>query len=363
MNTFNYRSTPRTTLVLTGNIATIFDFQKEVTKFITNNKTNKNALLLYVHTTGGITEHIFGICALLRRVQREGHPVYVHVLGQLAHFTYLLGAVADWFVMEPNASLVFGKPTFKTNGSLANIRNERDRRYREYDQLVSAVMKRASKKGVLKEETVRAWRAKHLSAKEAFELGLCDQVLDFPLVNQRSDRSDELEIQLLGSFTTDINILDTLITIKNWLENTSNHGANVRVTVTSHGGGVTNALAIYGMLLEAQRRGHHVTIHVAGQAYSCALWFSTAALGTGSVQIDSMTKFMFHQPWTENLECPLDEVDEMLSIEEGLFAQTCALLKRVPGINDQVLAQWQEHGHDHFFDADTAEKLGFGQVV
>jgi ATP-dependent protease ClpP protease subunit len=358
----NYRETPRTALILTGNIAAIFDFQKEVLKFLTQNKNNKNALLLFVHSSGGITEHIFGICALLRRVQREGHPVYVHVLGQLAHFTYMIGAVADWFIMEPNASLIFAKPLFKAKGNPTQIQNEFERATAEYNSLIGSVMQRANKKGVLSEETVRGWRAKHLTAQEAFDLGLCDEVLDFPTENQRSDRA-ELEIQLLGSFTTDINIFDTLVTMNKWLENKDNYGANIHVTVTSQGGGVTNALAIYGMLLEAQRRGHHVTIHVNGEAYSCALWFMTAALESGSVELDPLTRFMYHQPWTENLEGSLDEAQDLLGVEMGQSAQTSALLKRASGVTDKLLTEWQALGHDHYFDAQTAEKLGFGKIV
>ena len=350
-----YRETPRTALVLSGNIAKVFDFQREVLKFLTNNKNNKNALLLFVHSSGGITEHIFAICALLRRVQREGHPVYVHALGQLAHFTYMIGATADWFIMEPNASLIFAKPLFKASGNPTNIKNEFEKATDEYNSLVNSIMSRAGKKGVLTEEMVRSWRAKHLTGQQAYELGLCDEVLGYPTENQRSDRA-ELEIQLLGSFTSDINVGDTLITINKWLEDSSNFGANIHVTVTSQGGGVANAQAIYGMLLEAQRRGHHVTIHVNGQAYSCALWFMTAALGSGSVELDPYTKFMYHKPWTENLEGPLDEVPELLEVEIGQFAQTTALLKRAPGVTDELLAEWQATGHDHYFGAETAEK-------
>ena len=150
------------------------------------------------------------------------------------------------------------------------------------------------------------------------------------------------------------------IALHNWLEDSANDGCTLRIFLTSWGGTVIQALSFYGLLCEAARQGHHVIIQVIGEAYSCALWFATAALGCGTVLIDPYSMLMFHPPSTD-LDCDLDDAPAKLSVELGMYEQTRALLSRAPGFTPALMDEW-EKGPDRYFTADEVVDYGLGEL-
>lgn len=360
MNTVsNYRTIPHTTLVFTGSIADINKFEGEVTLFLELNSDNDRALVLMLNTTGGITEHVLALCGLLELVKKQGHKVYVHVLGQLCHFTYHIGAVADFLIMEPNASLVFGQPQVKTSGNFAQMETEIARMRGQFHDLVNVMVKKS--KGKLNFDDVAAWKTVHITAQRALEMGLCDEVAEQPKPLEKGTRNEHL-VRILGSMGDEATIFALMIKLNLWLHDEKNDGRPLRVVLTSHGGTVTLALTVYGLLLEAQRQGHYLTLEVTGQAYSSALWFTTCALGTGTVELDCRAKFMFHSPYRESLSGRLDEMDDLVAVEKGVYCQTRALLERAPGFNQDYFAK-RENMPDHYFNADEAAAMGMGTLV
>lgn len=332
-----------------------------ITEFLTLNRGNNRPLLLRFTSSAGVPEQIFGLCGIIRQVQVEGHAVQVHILGQLSGFTYMLAAVADKITMEPTASLTFSPMKVKTEGPISKMKSHVAYQKQLFAKLVSAIVTRS--KGKLTEETVRSWRGKHLTPRQALTLGLCDEVREMPAGPIAKGTKPEHILRVNGSFAKDDNyIYDLQISLHNWLEDDKNSGQALKVYLTSWGGTVVQALSFYGQLCEAQRMGHHVTIQVVGQAYSCALWLPTCALGAGTVLIDPLAMFMFHQP-SSALECDIDVADDQLSIEESIYRQTCGLLSLAPGFTSEVLAQWEQKPSDHYLTAQEVVELGLGKLV
>ena len=350
---------PRQAFIYNGSInENIANFSKLITEFLKLNRGNNRPLLIRITSSGGVPEQITGLCGLLHQVQTEGHKVIVHILGQLCNFTYMVASVADKVVMEPTASLVFGQMKFIKSGNVFEIQSYIKAQKKMYNNLVEAIVERSN--GKLDEATVRSWKAKHMTAQDAFKLGLCDEVLDFPKAVERSNKPEH-HVHMNGAFAKDGSVYDMQIGVHNWLEDGTNDGRPMRVFLTSWGGTVVQALSLYGLLCEAQRMGHHLTVQVLGEAYSSAIWFPTCALGSGEVLIDKLARLMFHAPSTE-VDCDLDDADELLSVEFGVYNQTCELLMRASGFNQQLLDEMGRQP-DSYLTAKEAVELGLGTLI
>jgi len=354
----------RQAFIYNGSIAdNIGKFEGLITEFLTLNKGNSRPLLLRVTSSAGVPEQIFGLCGLIRQVQGEGHHVQVHILGQLAGFTYMLAAVADQITMEPTASLTFSPMKVSTDGTINKIMNHVSYQRQLFGKLVTAIVTRSKGKGNLTEETVRSWRGKHITPGEALELGLCDDVRLMPTGPITKGNKLEHILRVNGAFAKDDSFIYNLqIELHNWLEDARNTGQALKVYLTSWGGTVVQALSFYGQLCEAQRMGHHVTIQVVGQAYSCALWLPTCALNAGEVLVDDLSMHMFHQP-SSALECDIDVADEKLSIEIGIYKQTCGLLSLATGFTPELIRLWEQEPADHYLTAEEVVTLGLGKLV
>jgi len=343
---------------IAGNLA---KFEGLITDFLTLNRGNSRPLLLRLTSSAGVPEQIFGLCGLIRQVQVEGHHVQVHILGQLAGFTYMLAAVADQITMEPTASLTFSPMRVSTDGTINKIKSHIAYQKQLFSKLVAAIVTRS--KGKLTEETVRSWRGRHITPDEAMSLGLCDDVRPMPSGKISKGTQPEHILRVNGAFAKDDSFIYNLqIELHNWLEDTKTAGQALKVYLTSWGGTVVQALSFYGQLCEAQRMGHHVTIQVVGQAYSCALWLPTCALASGEVLIDPLSMHMHHQPSTA-VDCDIDVVDEKLSIEVGIYKQTCGLLSLAEGFTPAVLQEWERSQADHYLTAEEVVALGLGKMV
>ncbi|MBU6455253.1 MAG: ATP-dependent Clp protease proteolytic subunit [Cyanobacteria bacterium REEB67] len=350
----------RTAFVFNGSFDKSIDsFTDYVTKFIEINRGNNRPLLIRISSSGGVPEVVFAFCGLLRQVQVEGHEVWVHVLSQLCNFTYMIAEVADKVYMEPSASFQFGQMTARVSGNIIKIADKKKHQQQLFDQLCDSIVKRS--KGKLKKEEVSAWRAKHISAQEALALGLCDEVAPDPEPQEKPTNKSEWVMRVSGSFANQADIYNLQIALNIFLEDSANTGRPIRVYLTSQGGTVAYALALYGLLLEAQRLGHHVTVHVIGQAYSCALWFATCALKAGTVLIDSYAMLMFHAPWIDEIAADLDDIDDLVAVQLAVYKQTRALLKQIPGFTEALISEW-EVGEDRFMNAAEAVSLGLGRL-
>lgn len=351
----------RQAFIYNGSIdKSIGSLQDLITQFLKLNYGNNRPLLLRITSSGGVPEQIFGLCGLLRQVKAEGHPLHVHVLGQLSGFPYMIAAVADVIEMEESASFVFGQMKVITSGSVIQIGSFLKFQRQLFDKLVNAIVERS--KGKLKAEDVRHWRGKHITAAEAVELGLCDKVLTMPETAIEKTKPEHV-IRMNGSFSNDQAVFDLQVSLHNWLEDQANDGRPLKVYFTSWGGTVVQALSLYGLLCEAQRQGHHVTIQVMGEAYSCALWFCTCAIKAGTVLLDRDAMLMFHPPWMSSLECDLDIADELLSAELGIYQQTTKLLQLASGFTDELIARWEASPADQYFTANEAVDLGLGKLA
>jgi len=352
-------SLPRQAFIYNGSInENIANFSKLITEFLKLNRGNNRPLLIRITSSGGVPEQITGLCGLLHQVQAEGHEVIVHILGQLCNFTYMVASVANKVVMEPSASLVFGQMKFLKSGNVFEIQSYIKAQKKMYDLLVEAIVERSN--GQLDEATVRSWKARHMSAQEAFKFGLCDEVLAFPKAVERSNKPEH-HVHMNGAFAKDGSVYDLQIAIHNWLEDSANDARPMRVFLTSWGGTVVQALSLYGLLCEAQRMGHHLTVQVLGEAYSSAIWFPTCALQSGDVLIDKLARLMFHAPSTE-VDCDLDNAEELLSVEFGVYNQTCELLMRAPGFTQKLLDEMGRQP-DSYLSAKEAAALGLGKLI
>jgi len=157
---------------------TMGNFLDLITEFLELNAGNNRPLLIRVTSSGGIPEQIFGLCGLLRQVRAEGHEVHIHVLGQLCNFTYAIMAEADHRMIEPTGSFVFGQPFASSEGTIDSVESYLNYQDSLFTKLVNIIV--ACSDGKLKEETVRGWRAMHITAQEALEMGLVDEVLPMP---------------------------------------------------------------------------------------------------------------------------------------------------------------------------------------
>jgi ATP-dependent protease ClpP protease subunit len=360
METSNF-TLHRTAFIFNGsmnkNMGSLLDF---VTDFLEINAGNNRPLLLRLTSSGGIPEQIFGLCGLLRQVRAEGHEVQVHVLGQLCNFTYAVAAAADHIMIEPTGSFVFGQPFVTTSGSLRKMESDLRQQEDLFDKLVKAIVERSE--GKLTEAVVRGWKAKHITAQEALKLGLVDEVL--PTLTEPVAKANlpEQSMRFNGSFSNDVEVFNEQIWLNSWLENPANKDRPLRLYLTSWGGTVVQALSMYGLLCEAQRQGHHLTIHVVGEAYSCALWFPMCAMLSGTVLIDSMATLMFHPPWMSELSGDLDSIRYQLEVDKGVFNQTLALLYKAPGLTPELLEEWS-NGPDRYLSAIEAADYGLGKLV
>jgi ATP-dependent protease ClpP protease subunit len=352
----------RQAFIYNGSIdSSIANFSKLITTFLELNRGNNRPLLLRLTSSGGVPEQINGLCGIIHQVQAEGHPVHVHVLGQLCAFTYMVAAVADKILMEPSASLVFGQMRVVKSGTVIDIASYILFQQELYNKLVNAIVDRSKRsENAVNDETVRSWRGKHLTAQQAHDLGLCDEVLPLPTEPVKKSDKQEHVVHMNGAFSKDSAFVDLLIGLHNWMENTDNEGQPLKIFLTSWGGTVVQALSLYGLVSEIQRLGHHVTIQVMGEAYSCALWFATVALGSGTVLIDSFAMLMFHAPSTD-LDCELDVALAKLSIDQGVYAQTSGLLARAKGFTQALLQDW-EGKPDRYLTAEQVVGLGLGQL-
>jgi ATP-dependent protease ClpP protease subunit len=332
-----------------------------ITEFLEINPGNTRPLLLRISSSGGIPEQVTALCGLLREVKRQKHLVYVHILGQLCNFSNMIAHVADRVFMEPTASLTFEQYRVKICGTPSARRSELKYRKELFAKLCRSVVARSNGKLTLKE--VMSWKSKHLTAQEAFELGLCDEVLAMPAPIAKPTHALKLEYPLIinDTFTNFPGIYKMQIELNAWLERSANDGRPIRVVFTSWGGTVVQALSLYGLLCEAQRQGHHVTVQVVGEAYSCALWFATLALKSGEVLIDRDAMFMFHAPSNDNVGT-LDELDEMLILDDAVFEQTCALLQMAEGFTDEKIVSWSKEP-DRYMTASEVVELGMGTLV
>jgi ATP-dependent protease ClpP protease subunit len=332
-----------------------------ITDFLLLNRGNNRPLLLRITSSGGVPEQIFGLCGIIHQVQAEGHQVQVHILGQLSGFTYMLAAVADKITMEPTASLTFAPMKVITDGTINKMKSHLAYQRKLFGMLIKAIAKRS--KGKVTEADVRSWRGKHIGPDKALALGLCDEVRPMPTGPIAKGKKPEKILRVNGSFAKDDSyVFDLQIELHNWLEDDKNSGQSLKVLYTSWGGTVTQALSFYGQLCEVQRMGHHVTIQVVGQAYSCALWLPTCALGAGEVLIDPLSMHMFHQP-SSALDCYIDVADDLLSIEEGIYEQTCGLLQLAKGFTPELIASWEQLPGDHYLTAEEVVELGLGKLV
>ncbi len=335
------------------------DFIDLIREFLQLNVGNNRPLLIRATSSGGVPEQIFGLCGLLRQVRAEGHEVTVHVLGQLCNFTYAVAAAATRIIIEPTASFVFSQPFIDKGGTISSIESYLDYQDTLFEKLVNAICQRSG--GKVNEATVRGWQPKLITAQEALVLGLVDEVLPMPPVQVKVSHLPEQTIRFNGPFTS-AEVFEKAAFLNNWLEDPRNAGRPLRLYLTSVGGTVVQALSLFGMFCEAQRQGHHLTIHVIGQAYSCAIWFPVCALHSGTVLIDGQATLMFHQPSREQVSGYLNEIRVKLAVDKALFAQTCALLCTVRGINQRLVDRWA-NGHDRYISANEAAELGLGQLV
>ena len=208
-----------------------------ITEFLELNAGNNRPLLLRLTSSGGVPEQIFGLCGLLRQVRAEGHEVQVHVLGQLCNFTYAVAAEADHVMIEPTASLVFGQPFVTTSGSLAKMEADLKLQDALFGKLVKAIVDRSG--GKLTEAVVRGWKNKHITAQEAFKLGLVDEVL--PTISEPVAKANlpEQSMRFNGSFSNDVEVFNEQIWLNSWLEDTKNKDRPLRLYLTSWGGTTT----------------------------------------------------------------------------------------------------------------------------
>jgi len=352
---------PRQAFIYNGNLnEKTKPFEDLITRYIELNKGINRDLTLYITSTGGYPEQAFALCDVIRKVQAEGHKVTIHLLGQLCSFNYLLATVADRFVMEATASLTFSQMLVVAKGPLFKLKAHIQEQKEIYAKFVEAVVKRSG--GKLDEKTFRSWRGKHLTPQEALALGLCAEVVKLPETPVAKVAGAEHLVVIDGLFS-ESTMYDRQISLHIWLEDQANKGRPIRVRMCSRGGTVVQALSLYGQLCEALRRDHHVTIEVAGKAYSCALWFTTCALKAGTVEITSDSKLMFHQISVDPLEGTLDVIEQELSVHEGVYKQTCELLCMVPGITQELLKEWEDKNDDFYFSATEAAKLGMGNLI
>ena len=352
----------RTAFVFNGMMNTENAFQnfcKLVAEFLDLNIGNNRPLLLRLNSSGGVPEQINALCGMLREVKRQKHEVHVHVMSQLCNFTYMIAAIADKVSMEPSASLVYGQSRVTISGTPRNMRNDFKYRKELFTKLCTAVANRS--KGQLTLDEVLGWKAKHISAQDAFKLGLCDEVFEMPAPIVKPDLPEHVMNPLNDSFTNETNIFNFQIKLHSWLEKPENYGRPLRLFFTSWGGTVVQALSLYGLLCEAQRQGHYLTIQIVGEAYSCALWFSTCALKSGEVLIDQDAMFMFHAPST-SLTGDLDELEAMLVLDDSMFLQTSSLLSLAEGFTQATLDQWVTEP-DRYMTATDVVALGLGKLV
>ena len=352
----NYRDTTYTSLVFTGNISKLKVFPKAIKTFLQENQGNSNGLLLMMNSAGGASEAVDELCKLLRRVKEEGHPLYVHILSQLSYCTYKVALEADLVIMEPSASLVFGQPTVSAKGFLAEMRKSIKTAQKDHMSFVQAIVQKSQ--GKLTKKQVWGWKDILVTAQQALKWGLCDIVLDRPAPVLKSDMP-EYEIRFEGSFMNEDTVFNHMISLSMWLGNPENKARPIRLVLTSQGGTVSIALAFYGLLLEAQRQGHHLTMEIR-KACSSALWFSTAAYNSGRTEIDRKAPFMFHAPWMYEVKWGMAEALQELQMQVSLYNQTRALLEMIPGFTKEVLDAWDKEGKDHEFDAETAANMGLG---
>jgi ATP-dependent protease ClpP protease subunit len=362
--TENSTNLTRTAFVYNGLINSELDSRSLsalITEFLEINAGNTRPLLLRMSSSGGIPEQVFALCGLLREVKRQKHPVHVHILGQLCNFSNMVAHVADRVFMEPTASLTFEQCRVTISGTPLARRNELKYRKELFAKLCRSVVARSNNK--LKLAEVMSWKSKHFTAQEAFELGLCDEVLAMPaLVAKPADGfATEYPMEINSSFTNFAGVFKMQIELNKWLERSANDGRPIRVVFTSWGGTVVQALSLYGLLCEAQRQGHHVTVQVVGEAYSCALWFATLALKSGEVLIDRDAMFMFHAPSNDNTGT-LEELEEMLRLDDALFGQTCALLRMIEGFTQEKIVAWSMEP-DRYMTAQEVVYLGMGTLV
>jgi ATP-dependent protease ClpP protease subunit len=332
-----------------------------IIEFLEINAGNNRPLLLRISSSGGIPEQVFALCGLLREVKRQKHPVHVHILGQLCTFSNMVAHVADRVFMEPTASLTFEQYRVSITGTPAARRSELKYRKELFAKLCRSVVARSNNK--LKLEEVMSWKSKHFTAQEAFESGLCDEILAMPepVTKPIDSKLTEYPVEINNSFTNFAGVFKTQISLHSWLERSANDGRPIRVVFTSWGGTVVQALSLYGLLCQAQREGHHVTVVVVGEAYSCALWFATLALKSGEVLIDRDTMFMFHAPSNDNVGT-LEELDEMLRLDDAVFGQTCALLRMIEGFTDEQIVAWSKEP-DRYMTAQEVVDMGMGKLV
>lgn len=355
----------RTAFVFNGLINSDLDSRSLsglITSFLEVNAGNNRPLLLRINSSGGVPEQIFALCGLLREVKRQNHAVYIHVLGQLCNFANMIAGVADRVFMEPTASLTFEQYRIKITGTPEARRSELKYRKELFAKLCRSIVTRSKNKLTLEE--VMSWKSKHMTAQEAFALGLCDEVLPMPEPVAKptsAQLTNQYVLEINDTFTSVAGIFKLQISLNQWLENAANAGRPIRVFFTSWGGTVVQALSLYGLLCEAQRQGHHVTVQVVGEAYSCALWFATLALKSGEVLIDQDAMFMFHAPSNDSTG-NLDELEEMIRLDDAMFAQTCALLRMIDGFTSEKIVAWSREP-DRYMTADELVAMGLGKLV
>lgn len=350
---------PRQVFVFNGSMNnSMGDFLNLITEFLELNAGNNRPLLIRVTSSGGIPEQIFGLCGLLRQVRAEGHEVHIHVLGQLCNFTYAIMAEADHRMIEPTGSFVFGQPFASREGSISQVESYLDYQDSLFTKLVDAIVE--SSNGKLDDATVRSWRAKHITAQEALALGLVDEVLVMPSPVVKA-KLPEQSIRFNGSFNSDVDVFNKAAWLNTWLEDPKNANRPLRLYLTSVGGTVVQALSLFGMFCEAQRQGHHLTIHVVGEAYSCAIWFPICALHSGTVLIDWQATLMFHQP-SSSFKGDLDVVRHEVAVAKALYNQTRALLSTAAGFTPALVDEWSK-GPDRYMSASEAAGLGLGTLV
>jgi ATP-dependent protease ClpP protease subunit len=357
---------PHTAYLFAGSIATgepLTDLTSFITRFQEINVGNSRTLLLRVHSSGGYPEQVFALCGLIRQVQAEGHKVIVHILGQLCNFTIVLAMVADEVWMEPTSSLAFEQMDLECTGTTRSIRSYFRHQNQMFDNLVTEMVNRSAAKrpeSKLEESTIRRWKAKLITAQQAETWGLCDKVLEFPKPLPRGTLSPK-NMQFNLTFANDKANNGVLIWLHTWLADDSNAGIPLRLNLTSNGGTVSQALALYGLLLEAQRQGHHLIVHSLGEIYSCALWLPTCALHAGTVFIDRMARAMYHPPQT-TVKGRQDHLEERLTVQDEIFRGTRQLLIGMTRFTDDLLDQL-EGDPDHYMTAQELVDRGLGQLV
>jgi ATP-dependent protease ClpP protease subunit len=357
---------PRTAVLFSGSIATgkaLTNLTEFIVDFMRINARNNRALLLRLNSSGGVPEQVFALCGLLRQVQAQKHKVIVHVLGQLSNFTMLLALIADEVWMEPSASFSFEQMDVFTSGPIRNMESYIQFQFDMFETLVQEMVSRSSKKASgnqLDESTVRSWKARHITAQQAAEWGLCDTVLPWPEPVKKSDLPTKT-MRYNGNFSTDDALAEDLIWLHNFMEDKAYRDVPLLLDITSWGGTVIPAVSLYGLLLQAQREGHHLTIYGLGQMYSCSLWFLTVALNSGDLFIDKMAFGMYHAPQSQ-VSGRLDHLAERLAVQKAVFAGTRALLMRAPGFTHEVLDRWETEP-DTYLSGAKLVSYGLGKLV